>query len=200
MTYIRLDDETYNVSLGAGFDIDWNVFEDGALFAKAHLENREYYDTKDRPNADTQDGQYYRLTLGGAHALGQDASVRASAFAGRVDAFAGFESYSDYGGELRLSSRFDSPLEGMADLGAAGQQWSGTVALNYTRREFDAPNVIVAPTKREDDVIDVSATIAAPFNGGWSAFTTLGYQFHNSNLPNNRFDNASALIGATKRF
>lgn len=53
---------------------------------------------------------------------------------------------------------------------------------------------------RKDNDFRFNGTVAVPLDSGWSVFTTLGWQDHQSNLPNNEFENFSATLGANVRF
>ncbi len=199
-TYIRLDDESYNLSLGAGVDVDWQAFDDTTLFAKAYVENREYYQTDERQNADTQDGEAYLFTLGAIHRLMDNVSLQGEVFAGEVGAEATFEAYDEIGGALTLGMRFASPFEGDPNVEFFTGPWSVSIEARYAHREHDGPNPVIAPATREDDDFRLTGTLAVPVGAGWSVFTTLGYQDNSSNLPNHDFDNFSAALGANLRF
>lgn len=199
-TYIRLDDESYNFSFGAGFDFDWQAFDETGVFFRAYGEARDYERTEERANAETQDGGAARFTIGAMHRLSPNTTVRGEIFGGVVTADEDFESYEEAGAALNVNTRFDSPFLGDEDFSFLDQPWNFSATARFTVRDHDAANPIVAPINREDEDIRIEGTVAAPVGDGWSVFTTLGYQNNASNIPNNDFDNFSASIGANFRF
>ncbi len=199
-TYVRLDDESYNFSLGGGLDIDWKAFDKTTLFLNSLAEDREYYVTKERQNSNTQDGAAYEVALGAIHEIDQNMAVRGRVFAGIVDARSDFEAYRELGASMTFNMRFDSPFEGDEDFALVAAPWNFSLNGRYSNREHDGPNLLVANDTRQDDDIRVNSTVAVPLADGWSVFTTLGYQWNLSNIPNNDFENFSATLGANLRF
>jgi hypothetical protein len=183
-----------------GADIDWNILDDTSLFSRAFYEHREYYATKERGNADTQDGQAWKFSAGATHKIDQKTFVRGEAFAGEVSAVAASEAYSEAGVVLSVGKRFESPLKDVENLDIFVAPWTLSANARYTNRKHDAPNLIVANTTREDDVYRLGVTWAVPLGDGWSVFSTLSYQDNQSNIPNNDFENVGATLGANVRF
>lgn len=199
-TYVRLDDQSFNFSIGAGMDIDWQALDNMTLYAKGFAEDREYENSKASVNAETQDGGAYRATVGARYLADPNTSIKAEFFAGRVHASEAFEAYGEAGGSISVSTRFDSPLRGEEGLSFLAQPWNATVGVQYARRNRNEANPIVSPDKRSDKDFRMTGTIAVPVASGWTVFTTLGWQDHQSNLPNNEFENFSATLGANVRF
>lgn len=199
-TYVRLDDQSFNFSLGAGMDVDWQAFDNMALYVKTFAEDREYENSKASVNAESQDGGAYRATFGLRYRADVNTSITTEFFAGRVHASEGFEAYREAGGKVSVSTRFDSPLKGEEGLEFLAQPWNATVGVQYARRNRVEANPIVSPDKREDKDFRMTGTVAVPVASGWTVFTTLGWQDHQSNLPNNEFENFSATLGANVRF
>lgn len=200
MTYIRLDDETYNFAAGASFRADWQAFEDTALHAEAFAENREYYATDERQNADTQDGYGWRVRTGFNHRLNDDLALRGSVFGGRVTADQPFEAYAEYGLATGLTAALVSPFADSTEFPSLANAWSLTLNFRYARRIHNEANTLVSAAVREDDDFRLDGTLAVPVAPGWSVFANLGYQDNRSTILNNEFQNVSAALGANVRF
>ena len=200
LTYVRLDNESFNYAYGAGLDIRFQAFEDITLFSESFYEAREYSVTGERPNADTQDGSAVRFVNGATYAINEDVFVRGEAVLGEVYADADSESYKEFGAGVTVGYRIESPLLGSETFDFAVSPWNLSLSGRYSNRNYDQANPIVSSTAREDNEFRVDGTVAVPVSQTWSVFTTLGYQDNGSNLPNNDFENFSATIGANLRF
>ncbi|MDC0360432.1 tetratricopeptide repeat protein [Alphaproteobacteria bacterium] len=197
--YVRLNDEDYNFSVGAGLNVNWRAFDDASLFFNGFVEDREYFNTEDSPNAETQDGGAFRLTAGARHAIDPSTSIRGQIFVGNTHGSEGFESYDEVGLGFTVNARVPSPFEGSKDLEFAANPWNVSFSANYTHRVREEANPIISNKIRKDNDFRFNGTVAVPLDSGWSVFTTLGWQDHQSNLPNNEFDNFSATLGANVR-
>jgi hypothetical protein len=197
--YVRLNDEDYNLSVGAGLNVNWRAFDDTSLFFNGFVEDREYFNTEDSPNAETQDGGAFRLTAGARHAIDPSTSIRGQIFVGNTHGSEGFESYDEVGLGFTVNARVPSPFEGSKDLEFAANPWNVSFSANYTHRVREEANPIISNKIRKDNDFRFNGTVAVPLDSGWSVFTTLGWQDHQSNLPNNEFDNFSATLGANVR-
>ena len=199
-TYIRLDNESYHVALGAGANFSWQALETTSLFLNSVAEGRDYIPTKERPNAGTQDGAAVRATAGAIHRLTETVSVKAEGTAARIYADEGAEAYVEIGGGVTVAARVDSPFKGSETLSALSAPWSLSASLRYTNRRYEDPNFLVSVDRRKENDIRIDTGVAVPVADNWSVFATLGYQDNGSNLPNNDFENFSAALGASLRF
>lgn len=200
LTYVRLDDESYNLSLGMGWDFDWQAFDETGLFLQAYAESRAYYATDERPNADTQDGAAVRATVGAIHRLSPNVSLRGSLLGGEVYASEPSEAYQEAGFGASISAQVASPFAARAGLSFLGAPWNLSFGMRYAERWHGGPNPLVSPEVRRDREFRADGTVAIPVSGRWSVFTSLGLQHNRSNIPNNDFTNLSAAIGAHLRF
>ena len=200
LTHVRLDDEGYLFSSGIGADVGWKVLDDVAVISKGFYEHREYYETKERSNADTQDGKVWKVAVGAAHKVDQTLLIGGQAFVGEAGAFADSEAYSDVGAIINVRKRFESPVKDIEDFEVFAAPWSVTVKAQYKNRKYEGPNPIVSNTTREDDVFQLGATLAVPLGDGWSVFSGLADKDNQSNTPNNNFENIGATLGAKVRF
>lgn len=200
VTYVRLDDESFNFSYGAGFDASWQILDRTSLFLNSFGEARQYSATDERQNADTQDGAAFRVAVGAAHSVDQDLFLRGEVFGGKVDTADASEEYAEYGASATVGYRIESPLKDSASIEFAKRPWNLTLTGRYANRDYTAANNIVSVEPREDDEFRIDGTVAAPVGEAWSVFATLGFQDNSSNLPNNDFQNFSVALGASMRF
>jgi len=199
-TYVRLDNEGYNLSAGGEFRTDWRVKPDTGLFVGGFAELRSYDETGERQNADTQDGGAVRFTFGANHRLNPTTSLRGAVFAGKIFAKDEAETYSERGGLVGLSALLDSPVEPTELLPDIDKQWNLSINARFTNRTHDAANVLVSTNKREDDDIRIDTTLSVPIAPSWTMFGTFGMQDNSSTIVNNDFENFSFALGANVRF
>lgn len=199
-TYVRLDNETYNVSVGGEFRTDWRVRPDTGLFFETFAEARHYQETGQRQNANTQDGGAMRATVGASHKLNPDVNLRGGFFAGRVYADDPSEAYREMGGFFGLTALVKSPVKPTDLAPSIDKPWNVSINARYSNRAHDAANNIVSASKREDDDIRLDTTLAVPMAPSWTVFGTLGMQNNNSTIVNNDFENFSFTLGANVRF
>lgn len=200
LTYVRLDNESFNYAYGGGLNIRFQAFENTAFFSESFFEGRNYSITGERPNADTQDGAAMRTVNGATHTIDEDMFVRGEIVLGEVYADSASEAYKEFGAGITFGYRIESPLLGSDTFDFAVRPWNLSVTGRYANRNYDEANRIVSRTAREDNEFRIDGTVAVPVSQTWSVFTTLGYQDNGSNLPNNDFENISATIGANFRF
>lgn len=200
LTYVRLDNESYNYAAGMGADFTWQAFEDTSLFLSSFAEGRDYKATEKRPNAGTQDGAAVRATTGAIHRLTDTLSLKAEATGARIYADDASEAYGEYGGGLTLAAEVPSPFAGSETLSVLGAPWSVTASARYLRRTYEGPNLLVSTKTRDEDDVRFDAAAAVPIGRSWSVFATVGYQDNGSNIPNNDFENFSMALGASLRF
>lgn len=200
MTYVQLNDESYNFSPGLGFRFDWSVADDVAVFGEAFGELREYYSTEDRVNAATQDGAAFRMKSGASYLVTPETALRAAVTIGRVLADEGSEAFSQLGFEVGASHTFDSPFAESQDVTWLSRPWNASLNLSYMRRDHEQANNLVSALVRQDDDYRIDSTLAVPVAPEWSVFANLGYQMNESNILNNEFDNFTFALGANWRF
>lgn len=199
-TYIRLDDETYNFSFGFGADISWQAWEDTQLLVNGFAEHREYYNTDERPNSDTQDGFAFQGSVGARHRVDPFVTVTGRAFVGKIWTRDESESYDEIGASAGMTARIGSPFEGSEDFAIFAAPWSLSLNARYALNYYEEPNLLVSGETRKDAEITLNGSLAVPVGKGWSVFSSVGYQDNQSNLQNNEFDNFSATLGANYRF
>lgn len=199
-TYVRLDNEGYNLSAGAEFRTDWRVLPDTGVFISGFGEVRSYDETGERPNADTQDGGAVRFSVGANHRLNQTTSLRGAIFRTKVFAKDQSEAYSEVGGVFGLSALLDSPVEASDLLPDVDKPWNLSINARVSNRMHDAANQLVSVNKREDTDIRIDTTLSVPIAPNWTMFGTLGMQDNNSTIVNNDFENFSFALGANVRF
>ncbi len=199
-TYVRLDDETYNFSYGLGADFSWQAWEDTQLLVKGFAEDREYYDTDERPNSDTQDGFAFQGSVGARHRVNPFVAVTGRMFVGKIWSRDESESYDEIGASAGLTARIGSPFEGSEEFAVLAAPWSVSLSARYALSYYEEPNLLVSADTRKDAELSLNGSLAVPVGKGWSLFSSIGYQDNQSNLENNEFDNFSATLGASYRF
>jgi len=108
---------------------------------------------------------------------------------------AALQSFDRYDARVSLSHYYDAPF------GLTPWPWYATIGGTYIVRDYDAPDIVVDPTRtREDDEFRVWFTNNFQVTRDWSIWLQIKYVEVDSNLPNFDRDNLSTSLAVRHRF
>ncbi len=193
--YVWLDDESYFRTLGAGLEADYLPWDRLRLTGGGAYLDRDYNDTRKRPNAHDRDGHEWVFDLGGAYALTPTSLFSATVGLSDESLHAAFASNREYRLFVGYTKQYQAPF------GLTGLPWVTTLSAGRIWTDYDASDPLVDPTvKRSDREWRLGVATDIGLAEDWSLIVNLQRFVVDSNLPNYEYDNWSATVGAAWSF
>lgn len=193
---ILLDGHQYAYNVGAGLESSYRVNERFLIDAAYEARNYSYSTRVDVAEAKQQGGLEHTLRLRTSYEVAPGQIVVGELVGRDHGADRGYFAYQS--GEVRASyvASYANPL-GWWDAPA----WTTTVSAGVLQRYYDTSDPSVDSRRTREDT-EFRGTLATqiPLDTAWSILLQAEYVKANSNLPNYRYDNASALASILWRF
>jgi len=192
---VWLDDSRYSDTYGAGVDMRQQFGDRLWLDAAYIVRNRSFRNSSDRPTASDLSGVEQTLLMRGRYAVTGDTILGLDAGYAHDDADRGYTKNNRYVIGANVMQRFAAPFS----LGTA--PWTATLGTAFSWIDYRSPDPAIDPgTTRADREWRISASNVIPLSPDWSVLLQAEYVKNNSNLPNYDYDNASVILGVTRRF
>ncbi|WP_198148173.1 surface lipoprotein assembly modifier [Elstera litoralis] len=193
---ILLDGHQYAYNLGAGIESNYRVTDRFVIDAGYEARNYSYATRVDVAEAKQQGGLEHTVRLRASYELAPGQIVVGEVIGRDHGADRGYFAYQS--GELRGTYilSYASPL-GWWDAPA----WTTSVSAGVLQRNYDTSDPVVDRSRTREDT-EWRGTFATqiPIDPAWSILLQAEYIKANSNLPNYRYDNTSALASILWRF
>ena len=193
---ILLDGHQYAYNLGVGLESNYRVTDRFVIDATYEARNYSYATRIDVAEAKQQGGLEHTVRLRASYELAPGQLVVGEVIGRDHGADRGYFAYQS--GELRGTYilSYANPL-GWWD--APG--WTTTVSAGVLQRNYDTSDPAVDRSRTREDT-EFRGTLATqiPIDTAWSILLQAEYVKANSNLPNYRYDNTSALASILWRF
>lgn len=193
LTGLSLGHSRYFSAVGGGGEFLARLSLTTSVAGQIGYEHRDYDNSRRRPTADEQSGDY----ISGVVELAKQAAPRLRTSAAilfeKADANRSYWSRTTLGGQLGAIYSF-AP-------GGGAQSWIARLLGTYRRSDYSAPDPLVnLVAKRNEDRIDLEASLSIPLGEFVSLDLRAGQTWNESNLPNYDFNNTSGTIGVSYRF
>jgi tetratricopeptide (TPR) repeat protein len=194
-SHVRLGRDSYYDSYGGGVSGDILIGQRAAASAEYRVVYQSFATPAQRANADDADGVEHDARLTGRYALTPQVTLLAGVGAGRLNANAGFESYTE--GRVRAGGDY-SYRPPLLD---TGYRWRVSLRASRTWTHYDAPDpVIAAGRTRQDDTWRLSLSHSARVSDRVTLDAQIDVTDNQSTIRNFEYDNTSFLAGITVTF
>lgn len=192
-TLLSLGRASYFSAWGGGAEFLARLSLQTSMTGQLNYERRDYHNSRRRPTADEQSGDYFSGGVELARQIRPRLRASAGALFEEVDADRSYWSRTTWGGQLGLIYAF-------APSGGA-HSWIARLAGTYRRSDYSGPDPLVDPiVKRTEDRGDLQASLSIPMVASLSCDLRIGQTWNRSNLPNYDFDNTAGTVGVSYRF
>jgi len=192
---VWLDDAPYTRGYGFGLDLRQQFTQRLTLDAAYIARQRDFRDSAERPTASDLSGFEQWLLLRGRYAITDETLLGLDAGYAHDNASKGYTKNDRFVIGLNLQQRFAAPFA------IGGGPWTASLGAAYTWIDYKAPDPSIDPgTTRFDREWRIVASNTVPITTDWFVLIQGEYVRNNSTLPNYDYDNASLILGVTRRF
>ncbi|TDW68994.1 hypothetical protein EDF57_101888 [Novosphingobium sp. PhB55] len=192
-TFLRLGGARYFSANGAGLAVFARAGLAVSLTAQIGWEARDYYNSRLRPTAAEQEGDYWSGIAEGAVSLSPRTRLSAAFLFEAVDARRAYWTRTTFGGQVGLTHAIAPPV---------GQtSWLGRLTATYRHSGYDAADPLVDPeVVRKEDRIELEASLSIPVTSALAVELRGSQTWNQANLPNYEYDNSLVSLGMSCRF
>lgn len=161
--------------------------------------SKQYHTSAARPRNDEQTGATSGVGMRVRQGIGEGLILSGTVAALRNDTDFKFNDYKEYAAGLGLDYLYrPGILEAWLP---AEEPWATSFSVLRVVTRYGAPDPTVDPgTTRQDHDWRFNLITAVPLSSDWTAVLTLGRTQRTSTLPNYKFTNTLASVGASWRF
>jgi len=192
-TLLTLGGPRYFSAYGGGLEFLLRPALDSSITGQLTYDDRDYHNSRRRPTAEEQSGDYISGVLEYARQATPRLSVNISALFEGVSADRKYWSRATFGGQVGTIYAFAS--------GSNRRSWIGRLNVTYRRSDYVAPDPLVDPLKaRNEDRTEIEAALSIPLIRALNLELRASQTWNRSNLPNYDFNNTLGAIGLSYQF
>jgi hypothetical protein len=187
--YLERDRERYLSELGLAAEAQVLMSERTIVRAGISGKSQEFYDTREDPLNDNQDGALYGAFAGITYDFDERTRILFDAILRDKTAAKDFEAYREIGAALSLSRFFPAPVA------AARGDWEASLLASYSQVDYDDLDLSIdLDTAQRDRRSQVEAGLSVPVAARAAVLVRVGYFRNDSNFAIQEYDNRYAAV------